>query len=325
MRRPVDYSRYVRDLERRDRTHADDGEGPDSPETQISGLPPLEGVPEEALPLGGQNITIQPDSLVQVRVEEDPSLNGSYPVNSLGAIELGYVGPVILYNRTETSAAKKIEEVLRTRDFKNATVSVRILRASYDKVRVAGAVNKDGVIKIGAGDAISLNDALLRAGGLRASVRGARVKIVRSGLLSAVAPALKGEEYSLVTDDGLPSVPSVWLRNNDVAFVFSAAEEVSREVASRSILVLGHVKREGVYVFKGSEQSTIMYLLFKMGGLPPYANGKKIQVIRRDADGFEYEYIVNALRILERGDPEEDFELENGDRVIVKGRRLSLF
>lgn len=324
-RQPVDYTRYVRALEERERAYDDTAEKPDRPESPVRGLPRPGPVPAQAVEIRKAEITIQPDSLVQVRVDEDPSLNGSYPVNSIGAIQLGYVGPVILLNKTEQEAAGKIGEVLRTRDFKNATVAVRILRASYDTVGVFGSLSSPGVIKIGSGDSITLSDALLRAGGLAVSVRGARVKIVRDGLRSPIYLALEGEEYALMTEEGVPAVPDVRLRNNDVAYVFSAAEESRQEAASKSVLVLGEVNRAGLYTFAGAEPSTIMHLLFKMGGLPPYANGKAIRVIRRDAEGEEREFKVNARRILATGDPDEDFTLQNGDRILVPARRFSLF
>jgi len=304
----------------------------DSPEPPTSGLPVIGSETEEvpgddtdaAAGAGDSSITIQPDCLVQVSIEEDASLDGSYPVNKLGAIELGYVGPVILYNKTEKQAAAKIRDVLKNRHFKNATVKVRIMRASYDKVKVDGAVNQPGLVPIGAGDSISLNDALLRAGGLRPSARGARVRIVRGGLLSALASTLEGEEFTLVTEDGQPSIPDVTLRNNDVAYVFSS-EVAAGAGGEREVLVLGEVRKPGVYRFSANEPCTLMHLIFKMGDFPPYANTKAIRVVRRDRDGNETEMTIDARRILKDGDPAMDTTLENGDRVIVPARRLSIF
>ena len=252
-------------------------------------------------------------------------MDGSYHVNEIGAVELGYVGPVILFNKTERDAERKIRDVLKGRDFRNATVKVRILRASYDSVMVSGAVTRPGLIRIGAGDTISLNDALLRSGGLRPSATGSKVRIVRGGLLSAVASSLDGEEYSLVSEDGKPMVPELSLRNNDVIFVFSSNTRVGVEVGEKEILVLGEVGKPGVYRFSQSEPCTIMHLMFKMGGLPPYANKKAVKIVRRDEEGKEKEIKVNVQKILEEGDPEKDVTLENGDRIIVPARRLSLF
>jgi len=306
----------------------------DSPEPPVNKLPELSQIiptdtaqePVSTSEVSGQTskITIQPDCILQVSVEEDPNLDGSYPVNKIGAIELGYVGPIILYNKTEKEAEAKIASILKSRYFKKATVKVKILRASYDRIKVDGSVNQPGLIPIGAGDVITLNDALLRAGGIRASAKGARVRIVRGGLLSALASTLEGEEYSLVSEDGKPNIPYVTLSNNDVAYVFSS-EVAAESGGEKDILVLGEVRRPGVYRFTSEEPCTIMHLLFKLGELPPYANSKAVRIVRRDQNGVENEIVVDARKIISRGDPQDDVKLENGDRVIVPARRISLF
>jgi protein involved in polysaccharide export with SLBB domain len=307
----------------------------DTPDTPPANLPrstvaapasaPADAETVEKRPQAGGALTIQPESIVEVRVVEDPGLDGSYTVNEIGAVELGYVGPIILLNKTEEAAAGKIMEVLMGRHFKNATVRVRIMRASYDKVQVSGGVNRPGVIKIGAGDAISLNDALLRAGGLRPAARGAKVRIIRDGLLSAVALAIEGEEYVLMSEDGHPTVPDVALDNNDVAYVFTGSDSTPVEVGEKEILVLGEVNRRGVYRFPSGDPCTLMHLVFMMDGFPPYADESAVKIVRVDEEGNEQEIIVNAKDILETGDPTGDIPLKNGDRVIVPARRFSLF
>lgn len=301
----------------------------DLPEPPDSGLPPPPGAVSADTVRGTDAqvgvLTIQPDCLVQIKVDEDSTLDGSYPVNAIGAIELGRIGPIFLINRTEAEAEKKVREVLLSRDLRKASVRVRIVRASYDKVRMSGAVNRPGLIQIGAGDSISLNDALRRSGGLRISAKGAKVKIVRDGLLFAIPDALDAEEYSLVDEDGRPLVPEVTLRNNDIAYVFADRPEAKGGGGEKRIIVLGQVRRPGVYAFGGGEPCTIMHLIFKMGGLPLYANKKAIKVIRRDKEGAEEELVVNAEEILEKGDPDKDVPLQNGDRVKVPARRLHWF
>jgi polysaccharide export outer membrane protein len=323
-RRDVELSDLLRDLDLAEPTAGETARDPNGPDMPVSGLPPEPAVGSSVAILQG-GITIQPDCLLQIRVEEDPSLDGSYPVNEIGAVELGYVGPVILLNKTEKEAEQKIAEVLEYRDFRRATVNVRILRASYDKVRVVGAVGQSGIIRIGAGDNISLNDALLRAGGLKAAVRGTRVRVIRNGQRFAVWSALEGEEYELVDEDGIPVVPNVWLRNNDIAFVYSKRMERGQDLGGREILVLGEVNRKGIYRFAGAEPFTLMHLIFKMGGLPRYANPREIRIIRRDEEGAEDELVVDATRILDEGDPEEDVPLQDGDRIIVPSRGIAFF
>lgn len=323
-RQNVDWDSFLEQV-RTDRA-GKSGAQANAPDSPIGALPPAPSTDVAAVKAG--EVTIQPDSVLQVTVREDSGLDGSYNVNEISAIQLGYVGPVFLHNMTETQAADKIKEVLETRFFNQATVSVRILRASYDKVAVQGRVTAAGIIKIGSGDRISLNDALLRVGNVTASIKSARVRIVRGGLLRAVSASEPGEVYSLVDEAGNPDVPDVALWNNDIAFVFASAgtgEAPAAEKVDKDILVLGEVKRQGLYRFADGTPATMLHLIFKMGGFPAYANTKAIKIIRRDAEGRENEIMVDASQILEDGDPDKDTILEHGDRVIVPARRLSLF
>jgi protein involved in polysaccharide export with SLBB domain len=284
-------------------------------------------VPAAAVPQG--ELTIQPDCLVQISVAEDPALNGSYPVNEIGAVKLGYVGPVILYNKTEAQAAAKIKDILTSRHFRNATVQVRIIRASYDKVRIGGEVVASGLIKIGAGDSISLNDALLRAGGLKPTAKGAKIKVVRNGLRSAVAATADGEVYALTDASGMPTMPEVELRNNDVAYVFipvGDSDTPVREGGAISIVVLGQLQQPGIYRFKAGQPCSMMYLMFRVAGqMTPYANRKKVIIIRKNDKGWDEKTRVNVERLMKDGDPSADVPLQNGDRVVIPKRKISLF
>jgi len=282
-----------------------------------------------AAPTPPGEITIQPDCLVQISVAEDPALNGSYPVNEIGAVKLGYVGPVILYNKSEAQAAEKIRDILTSRHFRNATVQVRIIRASYDKVRVDGEVISAGLIKIGAGDSISLNDALLRVGGLKPTAKGAKIKIVRNGLRKATALAEEGEVYPLSDAMGNPAVPDITLLNNDMAYVFipvGDSDVPSAGGGQRSVVVLGELQQPGVYAFKSSQPCTMMHLMFRVAGqMTPYANKKAVTVIRKNEKGWDEEIRVNVARLMEDGDPIADIPLMDGDRIVIPKRRITLF
>lgn len=329
---------YLAALEASDTVESADNipAGPDVPDVPMTGLPPA---PSDGATVGGsdpdgENITIQPDCLLMINVAEDPSLDGSYTVNNLGAVQLKYVGPVFLFNKTEREAARKIEEVLKTRNFSKATVKVRILRASYDKVKIVGSINKPGIIQIGAGDSISLNDLLLRAGGLNEPANKVKVSVVKDGLQSPLAYSLPGEDYYLVDDEGTPKVPSLRLRNNDLVRVIvggrvkaSDVDGVESEttIAPKTILLLGEVRRKGFITFSPKENATMMNLIFKIGSLPPYAKDKAIRVIRKNDAGEDVEFVVNARQIMKDGNPEHDFPLQDGDRIIVPARRISLF
>jgi protein involved in polysaccharide export with SLBB domain len=322
----VDWDAFMKELSTERAVVAEASE-PNSPDAPASALPPLPAS-EEPVALAGE-VTIQPDSVLQVSVREDSGLDGSYQVNEISAIQLGYVGPVFLSDMTEEQAARKIKEVLENRFFNRATVNVRILRASYDKVAIQGQVADAGIIKIGSGDRISLNDALLRAGNVTTAITGARIRIVRGGLVRAVSASEDGEIYALLDESGQPRVPDVYLWNNDVAFIYTSLgksdEPEAVQEGPKQILVLGEVNRQGFYNFSGDTPCTLMHLIFKMNGFPSYADTEDIKLIRRSSDGNEQEISIDASKILEDGNPDEDVSLENGDRIVVSPRRLSLF
>lgn len=276
----------------------------------------------------GGSLTIQADSVLRITVAEDPGLSGSYPVNSLGGIQFSYIGPVILDNLTELDAVAKIQRILLARDFQSANVTVKIMRPSYDRVRIAGGVRRPGEIKVGAGDEVSLNSALSQAGGITDDPWRTQVKIVRGGLTSIMAAYLPGEIYDLVDSQKRPYVPDVKLRNNDVVFVYGRAAVAGRRGVrerARYVLVMGEVGQPGFYRFEPSERFTMMNLMFRIGGLPSYANDKGIRVIRQSENGSEEEFKVNVREIMKEGNPELDFPLVSGDRIVVPERRISLF
>lgn len=288
--------------------------------------------PTDEYPSIARDVTIQPDTVLWITVEEDPSLNGKYIVNEYSAIDFGFVGLVLLNDMTVEMAEAKLRNILERRYLRKASVSVRIAKASYDRIGVSGLVMTPGLLKIGPGSGISLNDALRRAGGLRPEAALPRVKIIHNGLLSAFGPIAQGEIYPLMAEDGRPTIPSVILSNNDLVYVFAQQSSAVAgsggalvELGEKKILLLGEVPRQGVISFAANEPCTLLYLLFKIGGLPRFAKADAIRIVRKNKDGHETEILANAERLMQDGDPTQDVVLQNNDRVIVPARRISLF
>jgi protein involved in polysaccharide export with SLBB domain len=283
--------------------------------------------PQPAIP------TIQPESVLWVSVSEDPSLNGRYMVNDASAIDFGYVGLVFLSDMSVEQAEAELKRVLEGRYLKNATVSVKLAKASYDRVGVQGSVALPGDIKIGPGATISLSEALRRAGGIHGNRENSRVKVVRGGMKTPFGPAAEGDVYSLVTQDGQLKVPEAFLRNDDLVYVFTSSSDapqqpgsaVSTGTGGKRVVLLGEVPRRGVIEFAENEPCTLMYLLFKVGGLPRFARADKITVVRRNKDGTESTFLKDGEKLLNNGKPEDDLVLETGDRIVVPARKISFF
>lgn len=275
--------------------------------------------------------TIQPDTIVWVSVTEDPSLNGRYVVNGSSAIDFGYVGLVFLQDMNVQQAEAVIKNVLEGRYLNHATVSVKIAKASYDSVGVLGNVEAPGEVKIGPGSTITLSDALRRAGGLRGNRESNRIKIIRGGLRSPFGPTAEGDVYSLTTSSGDLKIPLIYLRNNDLAYAYASesphlgSSPTKTAGTGKRVILLGEVPRRGVVEFAENEPCTLMYLLFKIGGLPRFAKADKIQIIRREKDGHERSFTANGAALMEGGNPKDDVVLESGDRIIVPARKIAFF
>ncbi|MEI6218597.1 MAG: polysaccharide biosynthesis/export family protein [bacterium] len=270
-------------------------------------------------------VTIQPETVVEVMVAEDPILSGTYEVNAASAIMFRYVGLVFLGNLTAPEARIKIKNTLeKERGFRVATVEVKIVRASYDTVRVSGWVNEPGDLRIGPGSDITLTEALLRAKGLRAQAKGIKIGVARGGLLNPVPlTPVKGkgrEEYSLVGPNGEESVPSVPLRGNDWVHIFPGDEQPVGLGEKQVVVVM--VDQPGVVRFSNNEPCTMIYLLAKVGKLSKWIDTRRVLVLRKDKNGNEEEIKVDVRPILEKADSSADVALEHGDRVIFKERRF---
>lgn len=266
-------------------------------------------------------VTIQPESIVQVSVKEDPGLDGSYEVNESSAIQLRSVGLVFLQNMTAEEAGNSVKKVLLDRGFRSANVELKIIKPSYDRIKVTGGVAQPGDLKIGPGTTITLAEALTRAGGLKTQAKGTRIKVVREGLRNPIGIQAKGEEYTLVDSNGEPLVPEVELQNNDLVGVFSGESGVESGLGEKKITLLGDGPR-GIIRFTDNEACTMLNLVFKAGTLNRWIDTKRVEVHREGADGAVQVIKVNVERLLKTGDKKDDLPLENGDRVIFKERRI---
>jgi polysaccharide biosynthesis/export protein len=84
-------------------------------------------------------------------------------------------------------------------------------------------------------------------------------------------------------------------------------------IASNEILLLGEVARPGAYPLINN--SSILEVLTKAGGLSRFADRDNIRVMRR-SEGKVTEFVVDYDAIL-KGDLKQDILLRPGDRILV--------
>lgn len=92
-----------------------------------------------------QDRVIRPNDKVKVVCEEEPALNRDYTVTSDGFILMSFIGAVKVSGLSEKAAADRIvEELLRQRILRRATVTVTLLANETLPVRFSGAVGTPG-------------------------------------------------------------------------------------------------------------------------------------------------------------------------------------
>ncbi len=313
---------------------ASSGDMPEAPDL-VNYDPIIQAANRRAGPLvPGGDFKILPGAMIRIIVQEDPKLSGDYQVNEVGAVALGYIGPVVLINRTAGEAEDAIIRILEGRDFRKASVSVEIIRPPVEKVVMRGMVRKPATVEIGIGEKTTLKELLILVGGVLPSVHKPLAEVFRGGMSSALPFALDPEKYPLVDADGKPSIPHVELRNHDIVNIISADTigetnvdgKITTTLQGADIIMIGEVYRQGPVRFQPGESCTIMKLMFKIGGLPPYANRAKVQIVRRDAlTGKDQIIKVNVAEIMDTCNPDLDIPLQHGDRVKVFPRRILLF
>jgi protein involved in polysaccharide export with SLBB domain len=103
------------------------------------------------------------------------------------------------------------------------------------------------------------------------------------------------------------------------------AAEVRREgAAPAQVTVMGQVRLQGLQDMPSGMRYMLSHAIIKAGGLTTWANGRKVQVVRKAEDGKTSRFSADVLSVLKEGQLDKDVELEPGDTIIVPERLFSL-
>jgi polysaccharide export outer membrane protein len=86
------------------------------------------------------------------------------------------------------------------------------------------------------------------------------------------------------------------------------------QMSSQRIYVLGQVNRGGAYPLV--PDMTVMQALSIAGGFTPYANVKKIHVMRK-GNGADHIFVVNYKEVTSGRRTEQNIQLKPGDTIVV--------
>lgn len=93
--------------------------------------------------------------------------------------------------------------------------------------------------------------------------------------------------------------------------------EMLRAGRAKQIFVVGQVRSQGAQDLPTDEKYMLSRAIIKAGGFSSFANGKKVQIVRKNPEGKSERIVADVLSVLKDGKVENDVELQPDDMVIV--------
>jgi protein involved in polysaccharide export with SLBB domain len=92
----------------------------------------------------------------------------------------------------------------------------------------------------------------------------------------------------------------------------------NRAVSRGKIYVMGEVNSQGPQDIPADEDYTVSKAILRAGGFGPYANKRKVRLIRAvTGHGGPQTIIVDMVDVMEKGQTDKDMEVAPDDRIIV--------
>lgn len=240
----------------------------------------VHGVGPTVAPEDVSKMKLMPGSSVDVRVFEEPDLDGTYRLDSDGNISLPLAGPIQLQSRTLREAESAIgSQLIADQILKTAHVIVDLDEYSAENITVLGEVSFPGRFPV-LGPR-SLMDMLVQAGG-ETQLAGNEIVIHRLGQPSATV-----ESIHYGRDDNNSAALSTMIDPGDSVLVKRAG----------IVYVLGAVNRPGGYVMQESGELNVDEAIALAAGTSIEAKLSGIRIFRKQADGSLIEIAVSYSKI----------------------------
>ncbi len=170
---------------------------------------------ESGVPEAKSDYVLQASDLLKVQVFQEEDLTREVRVSQEYTIVLPMIGSVDLKGKTLRQAEEMIRERYDRDYLVNPQVNVMVLDYAKRTVNVLGSVNTPGAVLFPQEEALTLLDAISRAGGFNRLADRKHVK------LSRTTPDGRTEAVEINTDDLIKSgnTKSFTLQRDDVIFV----------------------------------------------------------------------------------------------------------
>lgn len=251
------------------------------------------------LPFLSADAPVGPRDVIEIRVLEDPAINGRVVVGEDGQIVLNVVGKLLVSGLTASQIEARLKSLLEANYLSRATVSVQVAEFASKPISVVGAVVRPG--RISASGNTTLIQAITQAGGLSAG-HGKEIYVLRTGRNGL------SEQVAVNVDDLMVN------GNPDLNIPLAPNDLVNVPVdAPVTIYVMGEVMRPGKAQFRSSQTPTLLQAIADAGG--PTDRASKTAIIKRIADGKQVTIKVNYKDILRGRKPDEI--LRDNDTVFL--------
>ena len=215
---------------------------------------------------------------LNISVREQPDMNRVYAVAGDGSIDVGFAGRVVIAELTADEAARRLENVLEDRYFKEANVTISVANFVEGDVLLTGAVQSPGSIPFRGDSLLTLMEAITRAGGLREDAAGDRVRILRwtpGGSMERQTVEVNVQKML----DTLDFSDDQYLRPRDMIIVPTRGREEGRD----EFLALGELGSPGFHPYVPGLD--IIKVVTMVGGLGEYADWSGARILRPRANG----------------------------------------
>lgn len=201
---------------------------------------PLPQIPETAPPAApamAPRYSLQPGDQLDVTFRYNPELNEQVTVQPDGYFSVQLAHDVRAQGRTLEEIREDLNDAYR-RELRDPAVTVQLRNALPTRVYVGGEVNAPGEF-ISVGPAMTVMQAIARAGGLKNSANQERIILVRRGSNGRGVPY--GVDYVAAAggqqdaDVQLASYDTIFVPRSDVANVYLAYQQYFQQFLPSSV------------------------------------------------------------------------------------------
>lgn len=252
---------------------------------------------------------------LNISVKEQSDLNRVYAVAGDGSVDFAFAGRVVIGELTADEAARKLEEVLESRYFREAHVEISIANFVEGDVYVTGAVRSPQSLPFRGDSIMTLVEAITQCGGLAENAAGDRVRILRW------RPGGTMEKQSIDVNvqymmDTLDFANDQYLRPRDYIIVPSRGNGSDER---NEFLAMGEVRQPGYHPY--SADMDVIKAVTMVGGLGEFADWSSARIMRKQPNG-EYTILpVDLNRLFSAADMECNLPMRKGDIFIVPSVR----